>query len=172
MCARKVVRLDTSFGKYTPDVVAKPVDTYVTPSRATTNVEIFTMPERRPSVSLAESLAELHKPLTRFLKTKMDEKTENDEAEGKKLYEEQGNRRSWEEFSATDEKIRKNAAIKRGYLAARASNEAMLVESTLRMAYTKGEAVVDINGQKVNVRQTDDPVVFDKWVRELSLIHI
>ena len=38
MCARKVVRLDTSFGKYTPDVVAKPVDTYVTPSRATTNV--------------------------------------------------------------------------------------------------------------------------------------
>ena len=166
MCARKVVRLDTSFGKYTPDVVAKPVDTYVTPSRATTNVEIFTMPERRPSVSLAESLAGLHKPLTRFLKMKMDEKTENDEAEGKKLYEEQGNRRSWEEFSATDEKIRKNAAIKRGYLAARASNEAMLVESTLRMAYTKGEAVVDINGQKVNVRQTDDPVVFDKWVRE------
>ena len=71
---RKVEKIDNSFNKYGMDVVAKPVDTYVTPARVGDAGGSYQQ--------LAVALAGLHTPLAKYAKNQWDEKAERDRHNG------------------------------------------------------------------------------------------
>ena len=74
---RKVERIDNSFGKYSPEVVARPVDTFIR-HQAPDNVG-------SEYLALAQSLSALSPQLNSILKRRQEEQAAQDEARGQKL---------------------------------------------------------------------------------------
>ena len=169
--ARVVKKLDNSFGKYRLDVAAKPVDTYVAPERTREAGD-----EGSEYKQLALALAGIHKPITTYLKTKQDEQHEEDIAKGQQMYTTDGDRQSYADYTATHKahkELPKRPGIKEGYLRARASNEAQILKDKMFQAYMTGDASVTLeDGTAVNVRESDDPTVFDRWSREFLNRHV
>ena len=160
--ARVVKKLDNSFNKYGLDVVARPVDTYVAPERVREAGD-----EGSGYKQLALALAGIHKPLNTLLKTKHDERVESDIAKGKQLYaDDEHGGLSWRDWAAKHPEIPVNRSVKRGYLMARAANDVKRLELQMIDAYKRGEAVVMIGGEPVDVSQTDDAEAFNAWERE------
>ena len=166
--ARVVKKLDNSWGKYGLDVVARPVDTYVAPEKTPEAGD-----EGKEYKELALALAGIHKPITRYLKTKQEEQHEEDIARGQQMYTLDGNRQSYADYMAAHQELPKRPGLKEGYLRARASNEAAILKDKMMQAYMTGEAkIVMPDGTEVNVRESDDPTVFDQWSREYMNRHI
>ena len=158
--ARKVRQIDNSYRKYSPEVVAKPVDTYVVPAKGNSS-------DSSAYRNLAASLAGLHGPLARYAKDRYDEQAKEDTAQGQKLYNENPDRLSYHDFSEQRE-LPFNPHVKKGYLLARAANEAEILRNSIYQAYADGSATVEINGQQVNIAESDDPAAFDTWVRNYT----
>lgn len=153
--AIKVRKLDDSWGKYSPEVVARPVDTFVQPTPADDS-------QASAYQSLAKSLSDLHTPIMIYA----DQQHDRDIAKGEKAYGEQPSLTPWENYVAGNPTLPHNPFIKRGYLAAQSSNEATLLNDSMYMAYASGNAVVkDKNGKTINVSESDDTVVFHDWAR-------
>lgn len=160
--ARKVNKIDNSFGKYGLGVAARPVDTFVSPER----------PREADDAGgdyrqLAAALSTVHRPLTAYLKTKHDEQVEADVAKGHQLYTDDSHGGlSWEDWTKRNPEIAVNQSVKRGYLMARNGNNIKKLELQMTEAYNRGEAVVMVDGNPVDVSQTDDLNTYLAWERE------
>ena len=160
---RKVEKLDNSFNKYGMDVVAKPVDTYVTPARVGDAGGSYQQ--------LAVALAGLHTPLAKYAKNQWDEKAETDRAKGEQAYQQNGDRKSWEDYINQNKELPHNPFIKEGYLKARASNEAQQLKQEMYQAYATAK-ITGANGEEILLKDSDDPAAFDAWSRNYTNSYI
>ena len=163
---RKVERLDNSFGKYSPEVAARPVDTFVR-HQAPDNVG-------GEYLALAQSLSSLSPQLNSILRRRQEEKTAQDEAKGQKLYHEQGERLSWEDYRKSVPTLPGlNDSVRNGFLKARMANEANVFRTALNDAYASGDATVELqDGTKITVAESDDPAVFNLWLNRFTREYI
>ena len=163
---RKVERIDNSFGKYAPEVVARPVDTFVR-HQAPDNVG-------GEYLALARSLSALSPQLNSILRRREEEKAAQDEARGQKLYHEKGERLSWEDYRKSVPTLPGlNDSVRNGYLKARMANEANVFRAALNDAYASGDATVELpDGTKVPVAESDDPVMFNLWLNRFTKEYI
>ena len=163
---RKVERLDNSFGKYSPEVVARPVDTFVRHSAPDNAGGEY--------LALAQSLSVLSPQLNSILKRRQEEKMAQDEAKGQKLYHEQGERLSWEDYRKSVPTLPGlNDSVRNGFLKARMANEANVFRTVLNDAYASGDATVELpDGTKIAVAESDDPAVFNLWLNRFTREYI
>lgn len=163
---RKVERLDNSFGKYSPEVVARPVDTFVRHSAPDNAGGEY--------LALAQSLSALSPQLNSILKRRQEEKAAQDEAKGQKLYHEQGERLSWEDYRKSVPTLPGlNDSVRNGFLKARMANEANVFRTVLNDAYASGGATVELpDGTKIAVAESDDPAVFNLWLNRFTREYI
>lgn len=166
--SRQVQRIDSSFGKYSPEVVAHPVDTYVH----------HTAPDAgRNYQMLAASLSGIAPAINQLLKSKHDEQVAADEAKGQRFYYEQGEPLSWEDVrKKQDERLKEigvNTSVRNGYLKARMANEANIFREEMYNAYNSGEAKVELpDGTVIPVAESDDPNVFNLWLNRFTSEYI
>ncbi len=166
--ARKVNKIDNTFGKFSLNVTARPVDTYVSPARPREADDAG-----GEFMQLAQALSTIHAPLTTYLKTKQDEKHERDIVEGEKAYLLDGNRRSIADYMAANPELPISEGFKEGFSKGRATNEAALLNDAMYQAYTQGEAKVTLeDGTVVDVRSSDDPKIFARWSQEFIAKHV
>ena len=163
---RKVERLDNSFGKYSPEVVARPVDTFVRHSAPDNAGGEY--------LALAQSLSVLSPQLNSILKRRQEEKAAQDEAKGQKLYHEQGERLSWEDYRKSVPTLPGlNDSVRNGFLRARMANEANVFRTALNDAYASGDATVELpDGTRITVAESDDPAVFNLWLNRFTREYI
>lgn len=163
---RKVERLDNSFGKYSPEVVARPVDTFVRHSAPDNAGGEY--------LALAQSLSVLSPQLNSILKRRQEEKAAQDEAKGQKLYHEQGERLSWEDYRKSVPTLPGlNDSVRNGFLSARMANEANVFRTALNDAYASGDATVELpDGTRITVAESDDPAVFNLWLNRFTREYI
>lgn len=164
---RSVSRLDNSFGKYAPEVTARPVDTFVR-HQAPENVG-------GEYLALAQSLSGVAPHLTSLLKKRQEEQAALDEARGQKLFHENGGKRlSWEDYRKSVPTLPGlNDSVRNGYLRARMANEANMFREALNRAYASGDATVELpDGQKISIAESDDPVVFNLWLNRFTQSYI
>ena len=163
---RKVERIDNSFGKYSPEVVARPVDTFIR-HQAPDNVG-------SEYLALAQSLSALSPQLNSILKRRQEEQAAQDEARGQKLYHEHGERLSWEDYRKSVPKLPGlNDSVRNGYLKARMANEANVFRTALNDAYASGSATIELqDGTKIPVAESDDPAVFNLWLNRFTKEYI
>ena len=163
---RKVERLDNSFGKYSPEVVARPVDTFVRHSAPDNAGGEY--------LALAQSLSVLSPQLNSILKRRQEEKAAQDEAKGQKLYHEQGERLSWEDYRKSVPTLPGlNDSVRNGFLRARMANEANVFRTALNDAYASGDAAVELpDGTRITVAESDDPAVFNLWLNRFTREYI
>ena len=164
---RRVARLDNSFHKYSPEVVARPVDTFVR--------------HQAPLNTGGDSYGELAYALSRFapginayFKKRQDEQKERDEARGVQLYHESGDRMSWEDWRKSQPTLPGlNENVKSGYLKARMANEANVFREAIHNAYFSGDASVTLpDGSVVNAAESDDPATFNLWLSRFTKQYI
>ena len=165
---RQVSRLDNSFGKYSPEVVSRPVDTYVHHQAQDAG---------RNYQMLAASLSGIAPAINQFLKGKHDEQVATDEAKGQRFYYEQGEPLSWkdvrEKQDARLKEIGVNTSVRNGYLKARMANEANIFREEMYNAYNSGEAKVTLpDGTEIPVAESDDPNVFNLWLNRFTSQYI
>ena len=164
---RRVSRLDDSFQKYSPEVVARPVDTFVR-HQVPLNTGADSYGE------LAAALARFSPSLNAHLKKRQDEQREREEARGVQLYHESGNRMSWEDWRKSQPTLPGlNENVKSGYLKARMANEANIFRESLHNAYFSGEATVTLpDGRVVSAPESDDPATFNLWLSRFTKQYI
>ena len=171
---RNTERLDNSFGKYAPEVVARPVDTFVreqAPSFQFANAD-------QKYRGLAASLAGVAPAINAFLQRKHEEQVAKDEATGMRLYHETGGQRlSWNDFRAAhDSRLKEtgiSTSVRNGYLKARMANEANIFRESINEAYNSGEAKVTLpDGTEIPVSESDDPSVFSLWMNRFTTDYI
>lgn len=153
---REVNRIDNSYGKYSPTVEARPVDTYIAPMQTGIRID-------NKYADLAAGIKEFYTPAAAFLQAEMKEKAERDVATGQKMYTENGDRQSWEDYKANNPNIPLNKDVKHGYLLARTANEAQILRMNLQESYNRGEAVIERDGKQINIAETDDVESFNTW---------
>lgn len=170
--SRHVERLDNSFGKYAPNVVANPVDTFI----HHTAPQNFTAD--RSYQDLAAALSGIMPNINGYLQKRHKEQIEKEEAKGQELYYETGGQRySWEDARKVyDERLKEmgvSTSVRNGYLKARMANEANIFREELYNAYNSGEATVTMpDGSVVPVSESDDPAVFSLWLNRFTAQYI
>ncbi len=159
---RKLERLDNSFNKYSPDVVARPVDTFIRHQAPDMS--------HNPYATLASAMSTLSPKLKGILEEREKEKQKSDEARGMKLYHESGERLSWADWRKKMPKLKGlNEDVKNGYLRARMMNEANVFRTALNNAYASGEASVDLpDGRHISIAESDDPAMFNLWLNRFT----
>lgn len=162
---RKVTPLDNSFNKYQPEVVARPVDTYV---------HHEAVDEGANYRALSAALSGISPAINRYLMQRHKEQVAADEAKGEKLYHTMdSDRQSWKDFrEKNDEALKKagvNVSVRNGYLKARMANEANIFKENLYAEYQSGKATVTLpDGSTVPVAESDDPSVFNLWLNRAT----
>lgn len=163
---RKIERLDNSFNKYSPDVVARPIDTFIRHQAPDMSNSTY--------AALASSLSSLSPKLRQLLEMKEEERKKQDEARGVKLYHESGERISWADYREKMPKLPGlNENVKNGYLKARMMNEANVARTAMQNAYYSGKASVTLpDGQEINISESDNPAAFNLWLNQFTKQYI
>ena len=162
---RKVTPLDNSFNKYQPEVVARPVDTYVHHEAVDAGDNYR---------ALSATLSGISPAINKYLMQRHKEQVAEDEAKGEKLYHSMdSDRQSWKDFrEKNDEALKKagvNVSVRNGYLKARMANEANIFKENLYAEYQSGKATVTLpDGSTVPVAESDDPSVFNLWLNRAT----
>lgn len=162
---RKVTPLDNSFNKYQPEVVARPVDTYVHHGATDAGANYR---------ALSAALSGISPAINKYLMQRHKEQVAEDEAKGEKLYYSMdSDRQSWKDFrEKNDEALKKagvNVSVRNGYLKARMANEANIFKENLYAEYQSGKATVTLpDGSTVPVAESDDPSVFNLWLNRAT----
>lgn len=156
---REINRIDNSFGKYSPSVEARPIDTYIAPLQTGVKID-------NKYADLAAGINAFYAPAAALLQAQAKEKEGRDTARGQKMYTENGDRQSWEDYKIANPNIPINESIKRGYLLARTSNEAELFKRNMLQTYNSGGALIEKDGKQINVADTDDFDSFNTWATQ------